>query len=86
MEIPDVLKWVHFDSTERVSVYTIPRPTGITLCVLKRIICFVMKSAALNKKQYNVVGGRIYTCFPIRWQDFLPMRFAYHQRKEILVG
>jgi hypothetical protein len=43
--------------------YTTSPPTGITLCAAKRIINLIMKSAGLNKNQYNVVGENIYTLF-----------------------
>jgi len=43
--------------------YTTPPPTGITLCAAKPIISLIMKSAGLNKNQYNVVGKNIYTLF-----------------------
>jgi hypothetical protein len=58
--------------------YTTSLP-GISLCAAKRIINLIMKSAGLNKNQYNVVGVVIYTLFR-NWlaRIFPSVMHAYH--------
>jgi len=58
--------------------YTTSLP-GISLCAAKRIIILVMKSAGLNKNQYNVVGVVIYTLFRNSLARIFPRAVrAYH--------